>query len=65
MAKEKPEKGKRWFIANVHEEFSDTFRIQAKDAEEAKRIVDESIPDDFSPAQTGEGYRRHIYIDPD
>ena len=65
MTKETPEDGKRWFVATVHEEFSGTYRIQAKNEAEAKKIVEYGIPDDYSPSGTGDGYRRQIHIDPD
>ena len=65
MPKPKPSKGMRRFVATVKESFSDTFTLEAKDEADARRIIDESMPDDFSPAETGGGYRREIYIDPD
>lgn len=65
MRKTRPKKGMRRFVATVKESFSDTFTLEAEDEADARRIVDESIPDDFSPAQTGGGYRREVYIDPD
>lgn len=65
MEKKKLKYGMRRFVATVKESFSDTFTLEAKDEADARRIVEESIPDDFSPAQTGGGYRRVVYIDPD
>lgn len=65
MAKEESENGLRWFVATVHEEFSGTYRIQAKDEAEVKKIVEDGIPDDYSPSGTGDGYRRQVYVDPD
>lgn len=57
--------GQRWFFATVYEEFSCTYRILAKDEAEAKKIIEDGIPDDYSPSGTGDGYRRQVYIDPD
>ena len=65
MPKKKPKEGLRRFIATVHEEFSGTYEIEAKDEAEAKKIIDECIPDDYCPSQDGSGYRRKIYLDPD
>ena len=56
---------KRKFIATVMERFSDTFEVWAENEEEARRIVEDGIPDEYSPAQTGGGYGRTIDIDPD
>ena len=56
---------KRKFIATVMERFSDTFEVWAKNEEEARQIVEDGIPDEYSPAQTGGGYGRTIDIDPD
>jgi len=55
----------RRFIATVHEEFSGTYEIEAKDETEARKIIDDGIPDDYCPSQDGSGYRRKIYLDPD
>lgn len=56
---------KRKFIATVMERFSDTFEVWAENEEEAREIVENGIPDEYSPAQTGGGYGRTIDIDPD
>jgi hypothetical protein len=65
MPKQKPKKGLRRFIATVHEQFSGTYEIEAKDEAEAKKVIEDSIPDDYCPSQDGSGYRRQIYIDTD
>ena len=67
---ERPEKEtrrgkKRKFIATVMERFSDTFEVWAENEEEAREIVENGIPDEYSPAKTGGGYDRTIDIDPD
>lgn len=56
---------KRKFIATVMERFSDTFEVWAENEDEARQIVEDGIPDEYSPAQTGGGYGRTIDIDPD
>ena len=56
---------KRKFIATVMERFSDTFEVWAENEEEARQIVEDGIPDEYSPAQTGGGYGRTVDIDPD
>lgn len=56
---------KRKFIATVFERFSDTFEVWAKDEKEAREIVENDIHDDYSPANTGGGYKREVSIDPD
>lgn len=56
---------KRKFIATVMERFSDTFEVWAENEDEAREIVENGIPDNYSPAQTGGGYGRTIDIDPD
>lgn len=56
---------KRKFIATVMERFSDTFVVWAENEKEARKIVEDGIPDEYSPAQTGGGYGRTIDIDPD
>ncbi len=56
---------KRKFIATVMERFSDTFEVWAENENEAREIVENGIPDDYSPAKTGGGYDREVYIDPD
>ena len=56
---------KRKFIATVMERFSDTFEVWAENEEEARQIVEDGIPDEYSPSQTGGGYGRTIDIDPD
>lgn len=56
---------KRKFIATVMERFSDTFVVWAENEEEARQIVEDGIPDEYSPAQTGGGYGRTVDIDPD
>lgn len=58
-------KRKRRFVATVEEVFQDTFVIHAKDEAEVRKIINDSIPDNYSPAQTGGGYQRHIRVDPD
>lgn len=55
----------RKFIATVMERFSDTFEVWAENEEEAREIVENGIPDEYSPAKTGGGYGRTIDIDPD
>ena len=57
-------KKKRFFVT-VEYVFSDTFVIHAKDEAEVRQIINDSIPDNYSPAQTGGGYQRHIRIDAD
>lgn len=56
---------KRRFIATVMERFSDTFVVWAENEKEAREIVNDGIPDDYSPANTGGGYDRTVDIDPD
>ena len=56
---------KRKFIATVMERFSDTFEVWAENEDEAREIVENGIPDNYSPAQTGGGSGRTIDIDPD
>jgi hypothetical protein len=56
---------KRKFIATVMERFSDTFEVWAENEEEAREMVENGIPEEYSPAQTGGGYDRTIDIDPD
>lgn len=56
---------KRKFIATVMERFSDTFEVWAENEEEAREMVENGIPDEYSPAKTGGGYDRTIDIDPD
>ena len=56
---------KRKFIATVMERFSDTFEVWAENEEEAREIVENGIPDEYSPVNTGGGYDRTIDIDPD
>lgn len=56
---------KRKFIATVMERFSDTFVVLAEKEEETRKIVNDGIPDDYSPVQTGGGYGRTVDIDPD
>ena len=56
---------KRKFIATVMERFSDTFEVWAENEQEAMEIVENGIPDEYSPSQTGGGYGRTINIDPD
>lgn len=56
---------KRKFIATVMERFSDTFEVWAENEKEAREIVENRIPDEYSPVQTGGGYGRTIDIDPD
>lgn len=56
---------KRKFIATVMERFSDTFVVWAENEKEARKMVDDGIPDDYSPANTGGGYDRTVNIDPD
>lgn len=56
---------KRKFIATVMERFSDTFVVWAENEEEARQIVNDGIPDDYSPVRTGGGYGRTVDIDPD
>ncbi len=56
---------KRKFIATVMERFSDTFEVWAENEKEAREIVENGIPDEYSPVQTGGGYGRTIDIDPD
>lgn len=53
------------FMVTVHEEFSGAYSVEAKDEAEARQIVEDGIPDEYSPSQFGEGYRRKIYVDPD
>lgn len=55
----------KWFVAVVHEEFYGTYRILAKNEDEAKKIIEDGIPDEYSPSGDGTGYSRHIRIDPD
>ena len=38
---------------------------EAKDEKEARQIVEDGIPDEYSPSLYGDGYRRKIYVDPD
>lgn len=56
---------KRKFIATVMERFSDTFEVWAENEQEAREIVENGIPDEYSPAKTGGGYGRTIDIDQD
>lgn len=56
---------KKRFVATVEEVFRDTFVIHAKDEAEVRQIINDSIPDNYSPAQTGGGYQRHIRVDAD
>ena len=56
---------KKRFVATVEEVFRDTFIIHAKDEAEVRQIINDSIPDNYSPAQTGGGYQRHIRVDAD
>ena len=56
---------KRKFIATVMERFSDTFEVWAENEEEAREIVENGIPDEYSPAAPGGGSGRTIDIDPD
>ena len=68
MPKKTPKEGMRRFIATVHEEFSGAYEIEAKDEDDARRIVEEGIDgddQDYCPSQEGSGYRRKIYLDPD
>lgn len=66
MHKKITKKGKkRKFIATVMERFSDTFEVWAENEQEARQIVNDGIPDEYSPVQTGGGYGRTIDIDPD
>jgi len=68
MAKKKkkiPDQGLRRFVATVRESFCDTFVVLAKNEKEARQIIEDGIPDDYSSAGTGNGYDRDIRIDPD
>ena len=56
---------KKLFFVTVEDVFSDTFVIHAKDEAEVRQIVNDSIQDNYSPAQTGGGYQRHIRVDAD
>lgn len=56
---------KKRFVATVEEVFQDTFVIHANDEEEVRQIINDSIPDNYSPAQTGGRYQRHIRVDMD
>lgn len=53
------------FYVTVRESFCDTFVVMAKDEKEARQIVEDGIPDDYSSAGTGNGYERELRIDPD
>ena len=56
---------KKRFFVTVEEVFGDTFVIHAKDEAEVRKIINDSIPGNYSPVQRGGGYQRHIRIDPD
>ena len=56
---------KRKFIATVFERFSGAYEVWAKDEKEAKKIVEDGIPDEYCPSTYGDGYDRDITIDPD
>ena len=68
MPKDETKKEMKRFMVTVHEEFSAVYSVEARDVAEAEAIVEEgfnSDAEDYSPSRDGEGYRRHIYIDPD
>lgn len=65
MAKKKAGEPLKRFMVTVHEVFSGVYSVEAKDEAEARKIVEDGIPDEYSPSQFGEGYRRNIYVDPD
>lgn len=65
---DEPKKEMKRFMVTVHEEFSAVYSVEARDVAEARAIVEEgfnSDAEDYSPSRDGEGYRRHVYIDPD
>ena len=56
---------KKRFFVTVEEVFGDTFVIHAKDEAEVRKIINDSISNNYSPVQRGSGYQRHIRIDAD